>query len=219
MPKIAGIITNLKEAQTAKFQGADIVEIRLDLFSKNQLKTAPQLFQKIKKQLKLPIILTIRKKSEGGSFSGNEKERSSLFNRFIPLSDFVDLELSSANNLGNIINLTKKFDKKLILSYHNFKKTLKYSQLLSFLKASQAHKPFLTKIAMFVANDNDFLQLLNFCKIHSKLSNIAIIPMGHLSQLGRVICPILGSYLTYGYINTPVVANQLSLKQLKIILG
>ena len=128
-------------------------------------------------------------------------------------------EQSVAERKRRVTSNAYKFNKKVILSYHNFKKTPKNSQLLKLLKDSLHYDPFLTKLAVFASNDADFLRLLNFCKMHSKSSNTAIIPMGHLSRFGRAICPILGSYLAYGYINTPVVANQLSLKQLKSVLG
>ena len=215
---LAGIITNFSQAKLAKSQGADILELRLDLVKKNNLAYTPHLLKKIKKQLKLPVILTIRKKSEGGNYSGPDSGRTELFFRLLPLSDYIDLEITSLNSFKKVISLAKKHNNKLILSYHDFKKTPADSQLQALFDRAANHGPFITKFACFNRNLSDLSRLLVFCKTRSKSAKISVIPMGKYSQPGRVICALLGSYLTYGFVEAPVVSSQLSLKQLKLLL-
>lgn len=218
MVKLVGIVTSFNEARIAKSYGADLVEIRLDLLEKISLEKASRLFKDIKEHLKLPIILTIRKKSEGGSFKGTDASRLKFFSVFTPLSDYIDIEISSVKSLKGIIYLSKTKKKKLILSYHNFINTPSFSQIDSIIKQASASKPFITKIACFCNTTADFIRLLDLCKNQAKSSNLAIIPMGKFSQIGRILCPMLGSSLAYGYIDASVVSNQLSLKQLKLML-
>lgn len=77
--KIVGVITSLNEAEIAKKCGADLVELRVDLL--RNYNYSEILIKNIKKNLKLPIICTIRIKKEGGKFDKPETEQLKLFKK------------------------------------------------------------------------------------------------------------------------------------------
>src|SRR3989338_8438664 len=87
---------------------ADIIEFRADKSSGFNLK-------KIISSCKKPIIVTNRKKEEGGEFKGGESDRIKVLEDAIECgADYVDIENSSYPSLS------KRGRAKIIVSYHNF---------------------------------------------------------------------------------------------------
>ncbi|OGS22072.1 MAG: type I 3-dehydroquinate dehydratase [Elusimicrobia bacterium RIFOXYA2_FULL_39_19] len=213
MVKVAGIIPEINYSITTNNISCDILEIRFDLFKDQSIPKTITYLKHLKKTIKLPLILTIRLEKEGGKHKKDES-RLEFFSLLIPFCDFIDIEYNS-KILPKAVKLANKSHKKVIISYHNFKHTPDNAFLLNLLKTSNKLTPALTKIAAFAKNNNDFLRLIAFTSQNSQNSPLCVIPMGHNSSLGRLICPLLGSALSYGYIHKPVVPGQLSIKNLK----
>ena len=92
---------------------ADIIELRVDYLRNPDLKV---LLNSTKKQ----VIVTCRKKSEGGLYDGDEKGRVALLlNAIAAGADYVDIELSTPEPLLEKL-IKKKAETRFILSYHNF---------------------------------------------------------------------------------------------------
>ena len=117
MPSSQKEATTLLEKALAK---SELAEIRIDLITDLNLLDISNRFDKKR------IIVTNRKKDEGGSFEGSESERIS------PLIDalkigfgFIDIEYSSIDSLQNLIFKKREFNSKtnIIISYHNFEET------------------------------------------------------------------------------------------------
>ena len=129
----------LKEAA----EKTDLVEVRLDRFGKREREKLAEIAKKIKAKL----ILTIRKKSEGGiertgvrerfdsqesncpkrskgrKFKGNERQRLALFLEMLKAARFAyaDIELSSGRKfIEKVRKKAKEAGAKLILSKHYF---------------------------------------------------------------------------------------------------
>ena len=184
----------IKDIGTAN-RVADIIEIRADLIRR------PNLGLLIKKAQK-PIIVTNRKNSEGGKFGGNAKKRIELLEHAILLNpDFVDIELScgekAINNLKKIIKKNKK-KTKIIISFHDFKKTNKKKVSLVFNKIKKL-KPDIIKIATFANSINDNLIIFDLIK-KAKKENKKIIAlcMGDKGEISRILSPVLGTEFTFG---------------------
>ena len=98
---------------------ADIFELRVDFIRNPNIK-------KLLIGRRKPAIVTVRKKSEGGRLKIGDKKRIELFEKAIDLGvEFVDVELSSKKIIKHLKKIIKKNKKetKLIVSWHNFKKT------------------------------------------------------------------------------------------------
>ena len=72
-------------------------------------------------QSDLPVLITVRKKSHGGSFGKEEKVRKKLLEDFLELEpEYVDIE---ADTLFLEELAEKYFKTEFILSHHDFEKT------------------------------------------------------------------------------------------------
>lgn len=217
IPKIAAVIVDgedKKAISAAKMDGADLLELRLDCF-KNQGQTYINRIIKNVKKTKLPLIATIRSRKEGGKTAIGDIERLKLFESIIPLVDAVDIELSSKNILKDVVNKTRRLNKKTIISYHNFKNTPGQKKLNAIVKNCRDAGGDIVKIATLSRDKKDFIRLASLMAQHD---NIIAIAMGRLGTATRILFPILGSLLTYSSVTKSSAPGQLSLKDTKMFL-
>jgi 3-dehydroquinate dehydratase/shikimate dehydrogenase len=96
------------EIQDAAKRGAKMLEIRLDYIPR-----APD-FRRLVSQKPCPLVATLRRREDGGRFTGTEEERQMLIRQCIVGGfDWVDLETDIANEIRRF-GSTKR-----IVSYHN----------------------------------------------------------------------------------------------------
>jgi len=169
----------------------DILELRLDFF--NNLKITE--IKNLNKSFNIPMIFTLRKKSQGGLFRGKEAERLKLIKDLIVLEpEYFDLEYDIANSFVNSIR--KEYPQvKLICSYHDFKKT---PEDLNQILTSMARNKFsIYKIATFANSTIDSLRMLNFVQEHRGRNNLCGLCMGELGRPTRILSPIVNNALNY----------------------
>jgi len=216
-PYVVAVLSknSLKTAQSARKFGADILELRVDMLAPcyHTGEKASSVIRQLKKEVKLPVILTIRSSNEGGMAKIADGRRLDIFREAISETDLVDIEISSDRINSKVIELAKTWNKKVILSYHNFEKT----PTLPYLK-NQAEKACdlgcdILKIAVTTNNIEDIRSLLNFCSGWKK-TKISVMSMGNLGAISRLTGFIFGSCLTYGFIDQSTACGQLSVKNL-----
>lgn len=216
-PIIAAVIVDgedKKAIAAAKRDGADILELRLDCFKKQD----PAYIQRIIKDIKtakLPLIATIRGKAEGGKAGISEKERLRLFQNIMPFVDAVDIELGSKKILKHVINAAHASNKKAIISYHNFKDTPEQGRLNNIIQRAKKAGGDIVKIATLANNKKDMARLALLTASHPDIITIA---MGKTGVVSRALFPMLGSLLTYCSVTKSSAPGQLSLKDTKILL-
>lgn len=139
-----------------------------------------------------PLMLTLRKSSHGGKFSGSEAERESLIERLLSLEpDFFDLEYDMNPDFLN--RVIERYNKtKMILSYHSFHEPR--PNLHAIYQNMEAFPAYGYKIAIFTESTNDALRMLLFAKSHSRLS---VICMGDRGQFSRILGPVFGNLIDY----------------------
>lgn len=187
---LAAVITDLKGLQEA--EGADLVELRLDYF-KNLNK---ENIKKLIKNCRKPVILTNRKKSEGGLFGGNESRRIGILKNALDCgAGYVDIEYSSdKNSIKNLIQ--NKKTTKVIVSCHNFKETP--DNVREIYNNIKNLNPDLIKIVAKANSVTDNFRLFELIKDADKeKKNIIAFCMGPYGQFGRIMSLILGSKITY----------------------
>jgi 3-dehydroquinate dehydratase/shikimate dehydrogenase len=100
----------LIEIQEAARHGASLIEVRLDFLSK-----APD-FKRLLEKKPCPMVATVRRPVDGGSWKGTEEPRLALLRQAIASGfDWVDLEtdvIDGVRRYGNV---------KRIVSYHNLR--------------------------------------------------------------------------------------------------
>ena len=89
----------------------------------------PETLDMIKKDLK-KCICTLRPSSEGGRFSGTEKNRISIIKLIAEYNPFLlDIEFNTIKKNKNLLRYLKSTNTDLLVSWHNFKQTPNASML------------------------------------------------------------------------------------------
>ena len=180
-----------------KAKQADLIELRLDYLNKIN----DEDIESLVKKTRIPIIVTCRKKPEGGFFSGNQKQRMQILKKAVELrADFVDIENSS--DKACIKDLIKHKNKtKIIISYHNFKETP--ANPMNIYDNIKKLNPDLIKIVTYANSVSDNFKIFDIIKSANKDSKpIISFCMGPYGQFSRVLSVILGSKITYASVQS-----------------
>ena len=210
-PRIVAVIVdgeNTKAISAAKKNGADLLELRIDCFKKQDADYIRKIIKDVRAE-KLPVIATIRSKAEGGRRNMKDAERLRIFKAIMPLVDAVDIELSSKKILNGVIKEAHRFKKRVIVSYHDFRNTPAEGQLNTIIKNSRKAGGDIVKIAAFAKDKRDIIRLASLNISHNDIITIA---MGRLGVVSRLFFPMLGSLLTYCSVTKSSAPGQMPLK-------
>ena len=221
---------SISKALTALRCGADAVELRLDLFKPEEREaTRVKAFvEALREEAKAGVILTNRSASEGGKFEGSEDERLSLLKEALEASeaDAVDVEyLAEPRKRAEIVALSRKLNATVIFSFHDFAGMPDAAELEHLALKMQAEGADIAKIAVTPKTAEDALKLLELT-LKLKASReagekgVAFIGMGSVGRHLRVLAPIYGSALTYGFLEgeESVAPGQLSISELRSMI-
>ncbi len=202
--KIVGTISSvegLEKFSKRKKLPCDIVEIRLD-----KIGTSIDWVGYGKKfQEKLPVILTIRLKEEGGEWEGTDKDRLKFFETAGGIINIIDIELSS-----NITNKLCKINFIFLCSYHNFKMTPSFNTLLRIFSEAQEKGADIIKIATMINKPADIKILSKFLESVKNKMPVCVIGMGEKGRESRTLLAKQGSAFTYAYLDKPVAPGQIA---------
>jgi 3-dehydroquinate dehydratase I len=187
---------------------ADMIEVRLDLIDGDPLET----IRSVRSSTNLPLIVTNRRREEGGYFNGSEAQRVALLLDACEFADYVDIELN-AELRSEIISCTSK---PAIVSYHDFKGLPRQTDPKSILHEISSTGAAIAKIAVTPSSLKDNLKLLELL-LESDMP-LCVIAMGEIGRHLRAVAPIYGSALTYCYVSEAVAPGQMSLGDLKIAM-
>ncbi len=170
---LKGHMRNLERAEEL---GADVVEIRLD-----REYVAPERIKSM-----LPLIFTIRRNSDGGFYTGDEKTRLEILEM---CSEYgaVDIEADCFSRFRG--------EGDVIISYHDLKKTPEYSELRRL--AVDYSEYGIVKIAVRAREKRDAVSVL---KLVSEYSNVVAFCLGERFAFTRVGAYRMGAPLLYSYV-------------------
>jgi 3-dehydroquinate dehydratase-1 len=215
---VAGVITGgvrQSVVEKALRAGADALELRIDTFGElrtDRIVEQVKRLKRIRAVKKIPLIITIRSKKEGGERDLRDKERADVFGALMPYADYIDIEIRSAKSLKNVILSAKKAGKRVIVSYHNFSSTPGPSALGDIVKKGRKAGGDIVKIAAAVKDPDDLARL---ARVLLENRNLIVIAMGEKGASSRVFFPMLGSLVTYGSLTQKTAPGQMPLKTLK----
>jgi 3-dehydroquinate dehydratase-1 len=204
---IVASVISVEEAKEALALGADIIETRLDLTDEDPL----HLVESIYMSMECRIIATLRPEYEGGKYKGSDEERLQVFKKLIPIVDFIDIELR-ASNVDDILDAMEGADAVPIVSYHDFIKTPSNEEMLDIIDRA-SKKGGIAKLAVMPQSFNDVLRLFEVTLISRR--PVCTIAMGEFGKHSRIISPVYGSCLTYGYVRKPVAPGQLRVDEIR----
>lgn len=196
---------------------ADLIEFRLDYLEALDYSELEKLLEK----MKLPVILTVRRKNEGGKFKGSEEDRSKILKTLIDLRpDFIDIELSSPFLTEDFADSAKRVGVKIIGSYHSFQDTPPIHVLLRKIDMAYRLGLDVVKIVTYAKEIEDNLIILSLHSAAGKyLRGMEIVTfcMGENGLISRVLCPLFGSKFTFASLGAPTAPGQISLQKMRQI--
>jgi 3-dehydroquinate dehydratase I len=208
--KIVAALTDPSQAAVAQEQGADIIELRLDLFEGDLADHT----RRCREQVTLPIIATLRSAQEGGRYFGNADEWMQRLSPIVPLVDYIDIEQRFSDNAPAICAVGKK----VIASCHE----ARMLPLAELFQAERNLRAFgdIPKIIVTPQDEDDLIDLISFTTAAKKPICTGV--MGTQFRHARAILPLFGSEFVYCYVGTPTAEGQYSVVefvQLRKLLG
>jgi 3-dehydroquinate dehydratase-1 len=189
---------------------SDYVEIRFDFMEPNKVPTALNL---VKKYLSR-CICTLRPRSEGGKFSGSEKNRISILKLIAEYNPhLLDIEYNTIKQNKDLYKYLKNTKTNLLISWHDFSKTPN----ASFLKTMAKKMRQFSKNIKIVTTANSIKDTLNVLALYKsqKNTNLIAFAMGDYGRMSRILCTQLGSPYTYVSLGKPIAPGQFSLNEIK----
>ncbi len=215
-PLIAGILTDrdYQSADDDSMNAVDIIELRVDMFTSVESSHVKDVFKVVRSRYNKPVIATVRDLSEGGEKA--VQDRLELYRGIIPLADLVDVELQFGDLLAQVKRLCSTFKKLLIGSYHDFDATPDSNALDGIVAKGRGLGVDIVKIAVKATSREDLMRFIDFA-LRNRDKNLITISMGEQGLPSRIFTPLLGSPITFGYINTASAPGQLSVQEMMSI--
>jgi len=184
----------------------DIVELRVDLLhesSRSRVATFPSLVD-------VPVILTIRRQSDGGMYIGSERSRLALLESCLDGKfDYVDIEDDVKRSMAE--QKAREAGVRIIRSKHDFSGMPNdiYHRI-----AKISAKGDIPKLAV---TPQSILDLITLFRVRTELKDVEdkiVLGMGDFGLPSRILYKRMGSLWTY-CAETPVAPGQISVQQMK----
>ena len=189
---------------------SDYAEIRFDFLKKSDI---PIVLEDVKKNLSR-CVCTLRPKSEGGLFVGKEDERKSILRLIAEYNPYLlDVEFNTIQKDKKLATYLKKTKSKLLISWHDFKRTPNESQLRTKFNKMKKFSD-VVKIVTVAKSVSDASRLLSLYSVKSKNKTIAFC-MGEQGKFSRILCLHLGSPFTYVSLGKAIAPGQFSVDEIK----
>ncbi len=206
------------QVQSAKEQGAEMIEIRTDSLDD----PCPEIIEKLighVKKTHLEVIVTCREKGEGGVADLEMSLRLSLLRAAIVAgADFIDVEFQSFKHpdIQSVIcaMLEQYPSTQLILSSHNFNRPFEDLDLECETILS-VYPEAIPKLVYKARHMNDCFAAFDL--LSQADCPVISFAMGHAGQISRILAKKFGSFLTFACLDedTATAPGQLSVAQMK----
>ena len=204
----------VKQKLKIALRKSDYVEVRFDFLKVEQV---PETLESIKKDL-TRIVCTLRPKKEGGRFSGSEKERVAILKLIAEYNPFLlDVEFNTMNRNAALVKYLSLTKTKLLVSWHDFKKTPSSIELKKKMKQMSKFSRNV-KIVSTARSTEDATRMLELYSKRGK-NNLISFSMGDFGRISRILCLYLGSPYTYVSLGKAVAPGQFSVDEVKKIVN
>jgi 3-dehydroquinate dehydratase type I len=214
-PWIVGVIASGVDLERAVRMRRlpDLFELRLD-----RLAGIADKVEKALSRLHTPLIITARDPREGGANKLLLRERRDLLARFLTHADYIDVELRSARALQPLLANAKTKKVQRIISFHDFKSTPNARMLAAKARQARSHGADIFKVATRTDTPMELGRLLEFMTSSRLNLALAVMGIGRLGGISRVLLARAGSVLIYASISaTTDIEGQMSLEQLRTL--
>ena len=202
------ILDNLKALNDNK-DCVDICELRLDLLSPSEVCKAAD----FPSMVDIPVILTLRRVSDGGKCTLQEKARRSLLIETMKNGGFSYVDIEDDVKKSDVEEAAHSLGMKVIRSYHDFEGVP--ADIFSRVH-SLASRGDVAKIAVTPHSTADVMTLF---RINEELKSVPkiISGMGEWGVATRILYKKMGSILTFGSNGKAVAPGMISARELKYL--
>jgi 3-dehydroquinate dehydratase/shikimate dehydrogenase len=174
----------------------DLVELRVDYLDPTErfaIRPFPE-------QANIPVILSIRRREDGGNWCGGEATRIVLLAKALAFAqtdkrcNFAYVDIEDDVDIPGIEEAARAFGTRIIRSFHNILGT--DSDLTSKIRSLRHVGDEIVKAAVMPNNLLDVLRLWQTAKDLQNVEKI-LISMGPLGISTRILASRIGSYLTF----------------------
>ena len=214
-PRIVGVIASREDLEQAlrMRRPPDLFELRLDRLAGIVGRVETKL-----PKLRAPLIITARHPNEGGSGRLSLRQRRALLSRFLAHADYLDVELRSARALRALLAIARTKNVRRIISFHDFKSTPSARLLVARAHNAKALRADIFKVATRTDTPTELGRLLEFLTKNRVNVRLAVMGIGRLGAISRVLLARAGSVLIYASLGPATdVEGQLSLEQLRAL--
>ena len=214
-PRVVGVIASRADLERAvrMRRPPDLFELRLD-----RLAGMANEVEKVLPRLRTPLIITARDPREGGANKLRLRQRRDLLARFLSHADYIDVELRSARTLRALLAIAKAKNVRRIISFHDFKSTPSARMLVAKAQNAKALRADIFKVATRTDTSTELGRLLEFITKNRVNVRLAVMGIGRLGDISRVLLARAGSVLIYASLGPATdVEGQLSLEQLRAL--
>ncbi|MEM6911502.1 MAG: type I 3-dehydroquinate dehydratase [Verrucomicrobiota bacterium] len=202
----AACLARLKELSSAKESVPfDFLELRAD-FLPSPIPSAPR-----------PLLATVRHPSEGGNPALTDQDRRERVQGCLRLADLFDVELARGERHPEVLQHPRRADFIAIASFHDFEGMPAIDQLQEKIEQARERGFDLAKFAVTPKNHYQLADLVEL--LQTSPLPLALMGMGPLGPISRVVLGQAGSVLNYGYLNRPNAPGQLPAAELHRLLA
>jgi 3-dehydroquinate dehydratase I len=213
--RVVGVIASCTDLERAlrMRRPPDLFELRLD-----RLAGMADQLENVLPKLRTPLIITARHPREGGARKLRLRQRRDLLAKFLNHAHHIDVELRSAPALRSLLKLAEKKNVRRIISLHNFKSTPTARILAAKAREARSHGADIFKVATRTDTPTELGRLLEFMTSSRLDLALAVMGIGKLGAISRVLLARAGSVLIYASVGAVTdVEGQLSLEQLRAL--
>ncbi|MFP3091042.1 type I 3-dehydroquinate dehydratase [Treponema sp. TIM-1] len=174
----------------------DLAELRVDCLDPDER----LLIRRFPEMVKVPVILTIRRKRDGGSFVGGEGARIILFSKGLAFAEadrrhnFAYVDLEEDLDVPSLEEAARTFGTRIIRSFHDFQGI--GQNLVGRIRTLIHAGDEIIKAAVMPQSLADVVRVYEAARELRDVEKI-ILCMGEYGTNTRILAEFLGSHLTY----------------------
>lgn len=205
-PNVVGTLHSARGWAAAARAPVDLIEVRVDCLpvppSPAQLARLPR-----------PVLLTVRDPREGGARPLPTSERVSLFLELLPAAVAVDVEARNLRAMREVGEAARAAGLSLIASFHDFRGVP--GRIAARAARAREEGAQIIKVAATTESARDMARLLRI--FEQVPPPVAVMGMGKLGRVSRLVCAACGSCLNYGWLAAPQVSGQWPARALRAL--
>jgi 3-dehydroquinate dehydratase-1 len=210
-PRVVAAGGDAELDRLAHADGADLVEVRADLFDDPDPAALPARLATLRAGGR-PVILTVRAAAEGGRAMPEDRRRA-LYVAGLPHADAIDVEVASEALVRELVPAAHAAGRTVILSAHVLDATPPAPALEAVVARARALGADVAKLATHADTVDDVRTLLGLT-LATRATGVVTLALGPWGPLSRLCLPAAGSLLTYGFVGRPTAPGQLSVLEL-----